>query len=261
MALAVVLTGPIAKQVGSVIGLGDTAVTVWDIAKWPVLLLIVSFMFAILYWAAPNVTAPGVPLGEPGGCVAVLLWIVASARVRLLRRRTSPRTTRPTAALGGVIVFLVWLWITNVVDPAGRRVQRRDRARPADPGRPPGSRRSRSCPRATPRGRRPKSIPPKAGREAHMPTAEQVREWRGANLVDRDGNKIGTIDEIYLDSQSNEPEWALVNTGLFGTKSTFVPIRDASREGDDLSGAGGEGPCQGRSQHRSRRSALPAGGG
>ena len=67
-----------------------------------------------------------------------------------------------------------------------------------------------------------------------MPTAEQVREWRGANLVDRDGNKIGTIDEIYLDSQSNEPEWALVNTGLFGTKSTFVPIRDASREGDDL---------------------------
>ena len=67
-----------------------------------------------------------------------------------------------------------------------------------------------------------------------MPTQEQVREWRGANLVDRDGDKIGTIDEIYLDSQSNEPEWALVNTGLFGTKSTFVPIRDAAREGDDL---------------------------
>ena len=67
-----------------------------------------------------------------------------------------------------------------------------------------------------------------------MPTAEQVREWRGADLVDRDGDKIGTIEEIYLDSQSNQPEWALVNTGLFGTKSTFVPIRDASREGDDL---------------------------
>jgi uncharacterized protein (TIGR02271 family) len=67
-----------------------------------------------------------------------------------------------------------------------------------------------------------------------MPTAEQVREWRGANLVDRNGDKIGTIDEIYLDSQSNEPEWALVNTGLFGTKSTFVPIGDASREGNDL---------------------------
>src|SRR5215203_2203205 len=67
-----------------------------------------------------------------------------------------------------------------------------------------------------------------------MPTTEQVREWRGADLVDRDGDKIGSIEEIYLDAQSNEPEWALVNTGLFGTKSTFVPIRDASREGDDL---------------------------
>jgi uncharacterized protein (TIGR02271 family) len=67
-----------------------------------------------------------------------------------------------------------------------------------------------------------------------MPTAEQAREWRGADLVDRDGEKIGKIEEIYLDSQSNQPEWALVNTGLFGTKSTFVPIRDASREGDNL---------------------------
>ena len=67
-----------------------------------------------------------------------------------------------------------------------------------------------------------------------MPTAEQAREWRGADLVDRDGDKIGTVEEIYVDSQSNQPEWALVNTGLFGTKSTFVPIRDASREGDNL---------------------------
>jgi uncharacterized protein (TIGR02271 family) len=67
-----------------------------------------------------------------------------------------------------------------------------------------------------------------------MPTAEQVREWRGADLVDRNGDKIGKIEEIYLDSQSNQPEWALVNTGLFGTKSTFVPIRDASQEGDSL---------------------------
>jgi uncharacterized protein (TIGR02271 family) len=67
-----------------------------------------------------------------------------------------------------------------------------------------------------------------------MPTAEQVREWRGADLVDRDGDKIGTIEEIYLDTQSNQPEWALVNTGLFGTKSSFVPIRDATQEGDSL---------------------------
>jgi uncharacterized protein (TIGR02271 family) len=67
-----------------------------------------------------------------------------------------------------------------------------------------------------------------------MPTTEQVQRWRGEDLVDREGDKIGKIEEIYLDAQSDEPEWALVNTGLFGMKSTFVPIHDAGREGDAL---------------------------
>jgi len=53
-------------------------------------------------------------------------------------------------------------------------------------------------------------------------------------LVDRDGDKIGSIEEIYLDAETNEPEWALVNTGMFGTKSSFVPLRDASPEGDGV---------------------------
>jgi uncharacterized protein (TIGR02271 family) len=67
-----------------------------------------------------------------------------------------------------------------------------------------------------------------------MPTTEQIREWRGQDLVDRDGDKIGTIEEIYLDTDTGDAEWALVNTGLFGTKSTFVPIRDASRDPDGI---------------------------
>ena len=79
MALAVVLTGPLAEQVGNVVGLGGTAVTIWDIAKWPVLILIVSFLFAFLYWAAPNVRHPKFRWVSPGGLVAVLLWIAASA--------------------------------------------------------------------------------------------------------------------------------------------------------------------------------------
>ena len=64
-AIAVALTGGLAQQVGKLLGIGDTAVTVWDIAKWPVLLLIVSFMFSILYWAAPNVKHPGFQVAEP----------------------------------------------------------------------------------------------------------------------------------------------------------------------------------------------------
>jgi uncharacterized protein (TIGR02271 family) len=67
-----------------------------------------------------------------------------------------------------------------------------------------------------------------------MPTKEQVLEWRGEELLDRDGDKIGKIEEIYLDTDTGGPEWVLVNTGLFGTKSTFVPIRDASRESDGI---------------------------
>jgi uncharacterized protein (TIGR02271 family) len=67
-----------------------------------------------------------------------------------------------------------------------------------------------------------------------MTTVTEVQEWRGRTVVDRDGDKIGKLDEIYLDSETNEPEWALVNTGLFGTKSSFVPLRDAASAGDDV---------------------------
>ncbi|HEV3401072.1 MAG TPA: YihY/virulence factor BrkB family protein, partial [Acidimicrobiales bacterium] len=74
-ALAVVLTGGLAEQAGNLLGIGSTAVTVWDIAKWPVLVLIVSLMFSILYWATPNVKQPGFRWVSPGGIVAVILWI------------------------------------------------------------------------------------------------------------------------------------------------------------------------------------------
>src|SRR5687767_10392840 len=63
---------------------------------------------------------------------------------------------------------------------------------------------------------------------------EQILGCGGQDLIGQDGEKIGQIQEIYLDTETNQPEWALVNTGLFGTKSTFVPIRDASLEGDGM---------------------------
>jgi uncharacterized protein (TIGR02271 family) len=59
-------------------------------------------------------------------------------------------------------------------------------------------------------------------------------DFRGRTVLDRDGEKIGKVDELYYDEQGGQPEWALVNTGLFGTKKTFVPIKDASRTGEDL---------------------------
>ena len=67
-----------------------------------------------------------------------------------------------------------------------------------------------------------------------MPSTQELLQFRGQQLLDRDGDKIGKIDEIYEDTETGAPEWALVNTGLFGTKSTFVPLREAQVTGDEL---------------------------
>jgi membrane protein len=112
--VAVVITGALAKQVGNLVGLGGAAVTAWDIAKWPVLLLIVSFMFALLYWAAPNVRHPKFHWVSPGGVLAVLLWLVASAAFAFYVANFG-HYNKTYGSLGGVIVFLMWLWISNVV--------------------------------------------------------------------------------------------------------------------------------------------------
>jgi membrane protein len=114
LALAVVLTGPLAEQVGNVVGLGSAALTAWDIAKWPVLIVIVSLMFAFLYWASPNVRHPRFQWVSPGGLLAVLLWIVASAAFAFYVANFGSYN-KTYGALGGVIIFLVWLWISNVV--------------------------------------------------------------------------------------------------------------------------------------------------
>jgi uncharacterized protein (TIGR02271 family) len=68
----------------------------------------------------------------------------------------------------------------------------------------------------------------------HMPDIDTVRSWQGATMVDADGDKVGAIESIYVDDQTGEPEWALVNTGLFGTKSSFVPLAQASGSGDQV---------------------------
>jgi uncharacterized protein (TIGR02271 family) len=67
-----------------------------------------------------------------------------------------------------------------------------------------------------------------------MPDIETIRTWEGRTVVDRDGGRIGTIDAIYLDDRTGQPEWALVNTGLFGTKSSFVPLTQATQTGDEV---------------------------
>jgi membrane protein len=113
VAIGVTLTGGLAKAVGDVIGVGSSAVQVWDIAKWPVILIVVMTMFAFLYWAAPNVKHPKFRWVSPGGIVGVLLWILASAAFAFYVASFASYN-KTYGALGGVIVFLVWLWISNI---------------------------------------------------------------------------------------------------------------------------------------------------
>jgi membrane protein len=120
-AMAVVLTGPLAKSIGDIIGLGSAAVTAWDIAKWPVLILVVAFMIALLYYATPNVKHPKFQWVSPGSLLAVVVWILASALFAFYVANFSSYS-KTYGALGGVIVFLTWLWITNNVILLGAEV-------------------------------------------------------------------------------------------------------------------------------------------
>nr|WSS71895.1 YihY/virulence factor BrkB family protein [Streptomyces sp. NBC_01175] len=112
-ALIVVFTGPVAQKAGSALGVGGPALTAWSIAKWPVLVLLVIIMIALLYWAAPNARGRGFKWVTPGSFLALLLWMVASAGFALYVSHFSSYN-KTYGALAGVIIFLVWLWITNL---------------------------------------------------------------------------------------------------------------------------------------------------
>jgi membrane protein len=113
VAVAIVVTGPLASAVGDVVGLGDTTVSVWNIAKWPLMAVVVITMFAVLYYAAPNVQLPRFRWLTPGGVLALVIWVVASVAFGIyVANFGSYNSTYGT--IGGVVVFLVWLWITNL---------------------------------------------------------------------------------------------------------------------------------------------------
>jgi membrane protein len=112
IAFAVTLTGGLAREVGDVIGVGSTAVDVWGLAKWPVLLLLVSLLFAVLYWGTPNVKLP-FRLISPGSLLAVVGWVLASIAFAFYVANFSSYN-KTYGALAGPIVFLLWLWITNI---------------------------------------------------------------------------------------------------------------------------------------------------
>jgi membrane protein len=111
-------------------------VTVWDLAKWPVLLLAVLFMIALLYYASPNAKLPGFKWVTPGSLLAILVWLVASAGFAFYVANFGSYS-KTYGALGGVIVCLVWLWLTNVAILLGAELNaERERSRELENGVP-----------------------------------------------------------------------------------------------------------------------------
>lgn len=134
--LALIVSGPIAEAIGSAVGLGDTAVLVWQIAKWPVLLVMVMLMLAVLYWSAPNAKPAGFRWVSPGSVTAVVLWIAASAGFAFYVANFGSYN-KTYGALAGVIVFLVWMWITNIAVLLGAELNAEtERARELEAGVP-----------------------------------------------------------------------------------------------------------------------------
>ncbi|KQO45102.1 MULTISPECIES: YihY/virulence factor BrkB family protein [unclassified Frigoribacterium] len=111
-ALILVISGPVAETVGDLVGLGSTAVFVWDIAKLPILAIIAIVIVAVLYYWAPNVKQPKFKWMSLGSLVALVIWLVASVGFAFYIANFS-NYNKTYGSLGAVIVFLLWLWITN----------------------------------------------------------------------------------------------------------------------------------------------------
>jgi membrane protein len=111
--IALVVSGPVAKAVGTALGAGDTAVSVWGVAKWPVLLIVLMAMVAGLYYIAPNVRQPRLRWVTPGGVTAVLVWILASAGFGIYVSNFSSYG-KTYGTLGSIVTFLVWMWLSNL---------------------------------------------------------------------------------------------------------------------------------------------------
>lgn len=109
---ALVLTGPVAEAVGGVIGLGDVALGVWNVAKWPVVVILVTVIIAVLYTWTPNVRQPRLRWISVGSLVAVVVWALATLGFGLYVTYVASYGNT-YGSLAGVIVFLLWVWITN----------------------------------------------------------------------------------------------------------------------------------------------------
>ena len=151
LAVSLVLTGPIVEAVAGPLGIGQTAVDIWDIAKWPVMVAVFLAMIAVLYYASPNAKLRGFKWVTPGSLVAIVVWIVASALFAFYVSNFGSYD-KTYGTLGGLIALLVWFWISNLAILFGHQLNaERERSLELAEGRPRAEREIQLEPRAEPK--------------------------------------------------------------------------------------------------------------
>ena len=151
LAVSLVLTGPVVSAVAEPIGVGSTAVDVWNIAKWPVMGLVFLLAIAVLYYATPNVKLRGFNWVTPGSLVAIVIWILASALFAFYVANFGSYD-KTYGTLGGLIALLVWFWITNLAILFGHQLNaERERSHEIEEGRPRAEREIQLEPRSEPK--------------------------------------------------------------------------------------------------------------
>jgi membrane protein len=154
VALGLVLTGPIVDAVAEPIGLSSTATTIWDLAKWPVLAALFVTMISILYYASPNVKLRGFKWVTPGSIVALVVWVLASAGFAFFVSNFGSYD-KTYGALAGMVVLLIWLWITNLAILFGHELNaERERSAEIGEGKARADREIQLEPRDEPKGQR-----------------------------------------------------------------------------------------------------------
>jgi membrane protein len=154
MATGVVLTGPIVSDVAEPIGVSDTAVTVWNYAKWLAIALLFVLMIGLIYYASPNVKQRGFKWITVGGLVALITWLVASAGFGLYVSQFGSYN-KVYGSLAGVVIILIWMWITNLAILFGHELNaERERNVELEEGLPDAEREIQLEPRDEPSRRR-----------------------------------------------------------------------------------------------------------
>jgi membrane protein len=154
MALGVVLTGPIVSDVADPVGVSDTAVTIWNYAKWLLIALLFVLMIGLIYYASPNVKQRGFKWISAGGLVALVVWLVASAGFALYVSQFGSYN-KVYGSLAGVVIILIWMWITNLAILFGHELNaERERDVQLEEGIPGAERELQLEPRDEPEPRR-----------------------------------------------------------------------------------------------------------